>query len=1012
MWFSNQKDREAGIQAQRDAQALKGELTAIGKTQAVAEFAPDGKLISANDNFLRALGYSIEDVRGQHHSMFVDPVERNSPDYRSFWERLSRGEHIAQQVRRQARDGRSVWLQARYTPVADEYGRVVKVLAHGTDVTTEVRANEQNNMLKQAVNVVSSAIMAVDRDFVVTYVNGTSMDMLRKYVDHFRVQWPGFDPEKILGMNIDTFHKNPAVQRRQLAEPSRLPHKAEIAVGPLRFSLHVHASYDSAGNYSGNILEWADVSDVRVKELQNAEFTGMFDAINKAQAVIEFAMDGKILNANDHFLRAMGYSLSELKGQHHSMFVDQVVRAGNDYRGFWDKLQRGELEAGEFRRVSKSGHEVFLLGSYNPIVGPDGKPFKVVLYATDVTKDVLARNQANIMKEGMNIVASAIMMVDRDFIVTYANETSMDLLRRYTEDFRALWPNFNPDKIIGMCIDTFHKNPAHQRRQLDDPSRLPIHTEITVGRLRFALHVHASYDAQGKYCGNMLEWADVTDVRLKELQNAEFTGMFDAINKAQAVIEFSMDGKILNANDNFLSALGYTLPEIKGQHHSMFVDPTTRQSQDYRMFWDKLGRGEYDSGQYKRIGKAGREVWIQASYNPIIGPDGKPFKVIKYATDITEQVRNSQALQLAVNQSQEVIEAAKSQDLSSRVPLEGKTGEIAKLCGGINELLDTMTDVISSILDTSSTVTNAVSEITTGTSDLSQRTEQQASNLEETAASMEQMAATIKLNADNAQQANQHAINATSVATEGGEVVGKAVEAMSLIESSSQKISDIIGVIDEIAFQTNLLALNAAVEAARAGDAGKGFAVVASEVRSLAQRSSGAAKDIKALIAASGSQVKDGVKLVNNAGVALNEIVNSIKRVADIVSDIALASKEQATSVEEINRAVSHMDEMTQQNSALVEENAAACRMLQQQAQEMQDRMSEFALDGTTGGPARPVHIEKARRAGGIVTPKLAKPAGKGAPQRKLAAPAQRGAAGMQAALQSSLGSDADWKEF
>jgi methyl-accepting chemotaxis protein len=229
---------------------------------------------------------------------------------------------------------------------------------------------------------------------------------------------------------------------------------------------------------------------------------------------------------------------------------------------------------------------------------------------------------------------------------------------------------------------------------------------------------------------------------------------------------------------------------------------------------------------------------------------------------------------------------------------------------------------------------------------------------------------------------------------------------MSLIEGSSQKISDIIGVIDEIAFQTNLLALNAAVEAARAGDAGKGFAVVASEVRSLAQRSSGAAKDIKALIAASGSQVKDGVKLVNNAGVALHEIVESIKRVADIVSDIAKASQEQSTSVEEINKAVSHMDEMTQQNSALVEENAAACRMLQDQAQDMQGRMSQFALDSrSSGGGARPIHLEKNRRQ---PVQQAARPA---RPPAKKAVP-QRGAPSMQAALQSSLETDTDWKEF
>ncbi len=335
---------------------------------------------------------------------------------------------------------------------------------------------------------------------------------------------------------------------------------------------------------------------------------------------------------------------------------------------------------------------------------------------------------------------------------------------------------------------------------------------------------------------------------------------------------------------------------------------------------------------------------MQASYNPVFDLSGKPWKVVKYATDITQQKNADLGLQVAVQQLQEAIEAAQASDLTRRVPMEGKSGEIADACKGVNALLDAMTGMVGNMMDSSSTITSAASEIAAGTNDLSQRTEQQASNLEETAASMEEMASTVKQNSENAQQANQLAISARSIATDGGAIAGQAVEAMARIEQSSTKISEIIGVIDEIAFQTNLLALNAAVEAARAGDAGKGFAVVASEVRSLAQRTSVAAKDIKGLIVESGRQVKDGVKLVDNAGASLGEIVKSINRVADIVAEIAAASREQSTGVEEINKAVVQMDQMTQQNAALVEESAAASRTLQDEAQSMYDKMSAYTI--------------------------------------------------------------------
>jgi methyl-accepting chemotaxis protein len=338
------------------------------------------------------------------------------------------------------------------------------------------------------------------------------------------------------------------------------------------------------------------------------------------------------------------------------------------------------------------------------------------------------------------------------------------------------------------------------------------------------------------------------------------------------------------------------------------------------------------------------------------------------------------------------------------------------LCEGVNNLLDTMVTIIREIKSSATEVSNASAEISTATTDLSQRTEEQAASLEETSASMEQMAATVKKNAENAQRASQFSGGTREVADRGGEVVGEAVKAMSRIEESSRKISDIIGVIDEIARQTNLLALNAAVEAARAGDAGRGFAVVASEVRSLAQRSSQAAKDIKDLITNSSGQVAQGVELVNRAGTSLSEIVESIKKVTEIVTEIASASTEQATGIDEINRALTQMDEVTQQNSALVEENAATARTLEAQAAAMNERVGVFHLGGGADEPAAPRLVAAPKQAPARQAVASKKPTTQVVPAKRPAAAASRANGGpvgrMQAALATAVNADPNWEEF
>jgi methyl-accepting chemotaxis protein len=435
-----------------------------------------------------------------------------------------------------------------------------------------------------------------------------------------------------------------------------------------------------------------------------------------------------------------------------------------------------------------------------------------------------------------------------------------------------------------------------------------------------------------------------TDITADKMSASNYEGQLAAISKAQAIIEFDLNGIIQTANDNFLASTGYTLDEIRGQHHSMFVTADQRQSVEYRMFWEKLGRGEYDDGQYKRIGKGGKEIWLHASYNPIMDPDGKPFKVVKYASDITSQKVAEFELQRVIEETSKVMAALSEGDLTELMAGE-YTGEFAMLRDAVNASISNLKNMVGEILQSSANISSASSEIAQGNTDLSQRTEEQASSLEETASSMEELTGIVKQNADYAGQANQLASGARSEAESGGGVAHKTIEAMAAISKSSKEIADIIGVIDEIAFQTNLLALNAAVEAARAGEQGRGFAVVAAEVRNLAQRSASAAKEIKSLIKDSVEKVDEGTRLVDESGKSLEEIVNSVKKVSDIIAEIAAASQEQSSGIEQINKAVTQMDEMTQQNAALVEEAAAASESLDEQANGL-GKLMEFFYTG------------------------------------------------------------------
>ncbi len=504
----------------------------------------------------------------------------------------------------------------------------------------------------------------------------------------------------------------------------------------------------------------------------------------------------------------------------------------------------------------KAGDRSFRLLA-TPALNESGKPLGTVLEWVEKTRTAEASASASRIRTALDICQTNVMVADENYNIVYMNKTMTEMMKGAEADLRKDIPAFDAAALIGKNIDTFHKNPAHQRQMLGGLEET-LETDLDIGGRNFHLVVTPISGADGNRLGTVVEWKDETVRNKLEASASRIRSALDSCSTHVMVADENCN--IVYLNEALVKMLKTAEADLRKALPNFNADKLLGTSMDvfHKNPAHQRGLVEFLAGAYEgNIKVGGRQFQLIAS----VAKDAKGRRL-----GTVVEWKDTTAEKAIEEEIGGMVKAAIAGDLTRQLSLEGKAGFMLNLASAVNKLCELFAGFIGEMKSAAREVTNASGEISTSTTDLSQRTEEQAASLEQTSASMEQISATVKKNAENAQQANQSAVDTREVADRGGEVVAKAVDAMAKIDESSRKMSDIIGVIDEIARQTNLLALNAAVEAARAGEAGRGFAVVASEVRSLAQRSSQAAKDIKDLITNSNGQVQEGVGLVNKAG--------------------------------------------------------------------------------------------------------------------------------------------------